>query len=57
MFLYLLGLIPLTHMIVTLRPSMTTNATGEHTITMVPVSFFEVLMTVMIIFTEAVALL
>lgn len=41
MFLYLLGLMPLTHLIVTLRPSMNTTVTGEHDIIMVPVSFIE----------------
>nr|XP_046228098.1 transient receptor potential cation channel subfamily A member 1b [Scatophagus argus] len=41
MFLYLLGLLPLTHLVVTLRPSLNTTAIGEHTITMVPVSFTE----------------
>ncbi|XP_041817411.1 transient receptor potential cation channel subfamily A member 1b [Chelmon rostratus] len=41
MFLYLLGLLPLTHLIVALRPSMNTTATGEHSITMVPVSFIQ----------------
>uniref|UniRef100_A0AAX7VMA9 Ion transport domain-containing protein n=1 Tax=Astatotilapia calliptera TaxID=8154 RepID=A0AAX7VMA9_ASTCA len=44
MFLYLLGLLPLTHLIVTLRPSVNTSDTGEHNIIMVPVSFTEVLM-------------
>uniref|UniRef100_A0A669AWY9 Transient receptor potential cation channel, subfamily A, member 1b n=1 Tax=Oreochromis niloticus TaxID=8128 RepID=A0A669AWY9_ORENI len=44
MFLYLLGLLPLTHLIVTLRPSVNTSDTGEHDIIMVPVSFTEVLM-------------
>lgn len=43
MFMYLLGLLPLTHLIVTLRPTMNTTETGEHEITMVPVSFTEVL--------------
>uniref|UniRef100_A0A674P1E1 Transient receptor potential cation channel, subfamily A, member 1b n=1 Tax=Takifugu rubripes TaxID=31033 RepID=A0A674P1E1_TAKRU len=33
--LYLLGLIPLTYLIVSLRPSMSTNGTGDHNITMV----------------------
>ncbi|CAI5673336.1 unnamed protein product [Oreochromis niloticus] len=41
MFLYLLGLLPLTHLIVTLRPSVNTSDTGEHDIIMVPVSFTE----------------
>uniref|UniRef100_A0A3Q1GYS7 Transient receptor potential cation channel, subfamily A, member 1b n=1 Tax=Acanthochromis polyacanthus TaxID=80966 RepID=A0A3Q1GYS7_9TELE len=43
MFLYLLGLLPLTHLIVTLRPSMNITATGTHDITMVPISFIEML--------------
>uniref|UniRef100_A0A8D3D7J0 Transient receptor potential cation channel, subfamily A, member 1b n=1 Tax=Scophthalmus maximus TaxID=52904 RepID=A0A8D3D7J0_SCOMX len=34
MFLYLLGLLPLTHLIVTLRPSMNTTDTGENSIIM-----------------------
>ncbi|XP_039983195.1 transient receptor potential cation channel subfamily A member 1b [Xiphias gladius] len=41
MFLYLLGLLPLTHLIVTLRPTMNTTGTGEHSIIMVPISFIE----------------
>ncbi|XP_047424377.1 transient receptor potential cation channel subfamily A member 1b [Mugil cephalus] len=41
MFFYLLGLLPLTHLIVTLRPSMNTTNTGEHNIIMVPTSFVE----------------
>ncbi|CAG5895906.1 unnamed protein product [Menidia menidia] len=41
MFLYLLGLMPLTHLIVTLRPSMNTTETGEYDIIMVPISFTE----------------
>uniref|UniRef100_A0A3P8U693 Transient receptor potential cation channel, subfamily A, member 1b n=1 Tax=Amphiprion percula TaxID=161767 RepID=A0A3P8U693_AMPPE len=41
MFLYLLGLMPLTHLIVTLRPSMNITAMGKHDITMVPISFIE----------------
>uniref|UniRef100_A0A3P9I6U5 Transient receptor potential cation channel, subfamily A, member 1b n=1 Tax=Oryzias latipes TaxID=8090 RepID=A0A3P9I6U5_ORYLA len=41
MFLYLLGLLPLTHLIVSLRPSMNTTDTGDHVINMVPVSFTE----------------
>ncbi|XP_068160257.1 transient receptor potential cation channel subfamily A member 1b isoform X2 [Antennarius striatus] len=40
-FLYLMGLLPLTHLIVTLRPSANMTATGEHNITMVHVSFTE----------------
>ncbi|XP_017261877.1 transient receptor potential cation channel subfamily A member 1b [Kryptolebias marmoratus] len=39
MFLYLLGLLPLTHLIVTLRPSTNSTATGEPNIIMVPTSF------------------
>ncbi|KAM3592863.1 uncharacterized protein V6R79_000664 [Siganus canaliculatus] len=39
MFLYLLGLLPLTHLIVTLRPSMNTTDANNHTVVMVPVSF------------------
>lgn len=42
-FLYLMGLLPLTHLIVTMKPTMTTNGTGEHNITMVNVSFLEVI--------------
>ncbi|XP_034416620.1 transient receptor potential cation channel subfamily A member 1b [Cyclopterus lumpus] len=41
MFMYLLGLLPLTHLIVTLRPALNKTDTGEHIITMVQVSFFE----------------
>ncbi|XP_068438137.1 transient receptor potential cation channel subfamily A member 1b [Clinocottus analis] len=42
MFMYLLGLLPLTYLIVNLRPSLnTSNITSEHIITMVPVSFFK----------------
>ncbi|XP_069369144.1 transient receptor potential cation channel subfamily A member 1 [Paralichthys olivaceus] len=41
MFVYLLGLLPLTQLIVTLRPSMNTTSTGEQIILMVPVSFKE----------------
>uniref|UniRef100_A0A4W6E1J9 Transient receptor potential cation channel, subfamily A, member 1b n=1 Tax=Lates calcarifer TaxID=8187 RepID=A0A4W6E1J9_LATCA len=48
MFLYLLGLLPLTHLIMELRPTMNNTDTGEHTITMVPISFREVLLTVVI---------
>lgn len=44
MFLYLLGLLPLTHLIVNLRPTMNTTDTGEHSIVMVPSAFSEVLM-------------
>lgn len=47
-FLYLLGLLPLTHLIVALRPTMNTNGTSEHTITMVNISFIEVIMTAVI---------
>uniref|UniRef100_A0A671XYL0 Transient receptor potential cation channel, subfamily A, member 1b n=1 Tax=Sparus aurata TaxID=8175 RepID=A0A671XYL0_SPAAU len=41
MFLYLLGLLPLTYLIVTMRPTMNITEAGEHNITMVPVSFPE----------------
>ncbi|XP_053198303.1 transient receptor potential cation channel subfamily A member 1b [Scomber japonicus] len=41
MFFYLLGLLPLTHLIVTLRPSMNTTETGEHSIQMVPTYFLK----------------
>uniref|UniRef100_A0A087Y4N8 Transient receptor potential cation channel, subfamily A, member 1b n=1 Tax=Poecilia formosa TaxID=48698 RepID=A0A087Y4N8_POEFO len=41
MFLYLLGLLPLTNLIVTLRPSVNTTETGELDIVMVPTSFSE----------------
>lgn len=40
--LYLMGLMPLTYLILSLRPSMSSNGTGHHNITMVPVSFHEV---------------
>uniref|UniRef100_A0AAQ6I8U4 Ion transport domain-containing protein n=1 Tax=Anabas testudineus TaxID=64144 RepID=A0AAQ6I8U4_ANATE len=36
MFMYLLGLLPLTHLIVNLRPTMNVTDTGEHSIIMVP---------------------
>lgn len=52
MFLYLLGLLPLTHLVVTLRPTMNITETGEHIIKMVPVSFIEVRMMVMIRMTD-----
>lgn len=39
MFFYLLGLMPLTNLIVTLRPSTNTTETGEPEIIMVPISF------------------
>lgn len=42
MFLYLLGLLPLTHLMVTLRPTMNITDTGEHSVTMVPTAFVEV---------------
>ena len=45
MFLYLLGLLPLTYLIVTMKPTMNITEAGEHNITMVPVSFPEVRMT------------
>ncbi|CAN9506114.1 unnamed protein product [Ophioblennius macclurei] len=38
MFMYMLGLLPLTHVVVTLRPSLNITA-GEHDIMMVPVNF------------------
>ncbi|XP_067434014.1 transient receptor potential cation channel subfamily A member 1b [Thunnus thynnus] len=41
MFFYLLGLLPLTHLIVTLRPSINTTDTSEHSINMVPTSFIK----------------
>ncbi|KAK2859429.1 hypothetical protein Q5P01_004049 [Channa striata] len=41
MFMYLLGLLPLTNLIVTLRPTMNTTDTGEHSISMVPTAFKE----------------
>ncbi|XP_062297967.1 transient receptor potential cation channel subfamily A member 1b [Scomber scombrus] len=41
MFFYLLGLLPLTHLIVTLRPTMNTTETGEHSIQMVPTYFLK----------------
>nr|XP_057916143.1 transient receptor potential cation channel subfamily A member 1b [Doryrhamphus excisus] len=41
MFLYLLGLLPLTHLIVALRPSMNVTETGERQLIMVPVSLKE----------------
>lgn len=40
--LYLMGLMPLTYLILSLRPSVSTDNTGHHNITMVPVSFQEV---------------
>uniref|UniRef100_A0AAQ5XHU8 Ion transport domain-containing protein n=1 Tax=Amphiprion ocellaris TaxID=80972 RepID=A0AAQ5XHU8_AMPOC len=57
MFLYLLGLMPLTHLIVTLRPSMNITATGKHDITMVPISFIEVLKRDLICIKDVKALL
>lgn len=57
MFLYLLGLLPLTHLIVALRPTVNTTVTGEHSINMVPISFIEVLMKVMISINAVEALL
>lgn len=47
MFLYLLGLLPLTHLIVALRPSVNITDTSEQSVVMVPVSFTEVLMAVL----------
>ncbi|XP_076027422.1 transient receptor potential cation channel subfamily A member 1b [Genypterus blacodes] len=41
MSMYLLGLLPLTYLIVSLRPTMNTGGAGNQTITMVPISFFE----------------
>ncbi|XP_060920300.1 transient receptor potential cation channel subfamily A member 1b [Labrus mixtus] len=41
MFMYLLGLLPLTHLIINLRPTLNTTDTGEHDIVMVPISFIE----------------
>ncbi|XP_077410170.1 transient receptor potential cation channel subfamily A member 1b isoform X2 [Vanacampus margaritifer] len=41
MFMYLLGLLPLTHLIVTLRPTMNIDETGKQNITMASVSFTE----------------
>ncbi|KAE8279919.1 Transient receptor potential cation channel subfamily A member 1 [Larimichthys crocea] len=41
MFFYLLSLLPLTHLIVSLKPTLNITATGEHNIAMVPVSFIE----------------
>lgn len=43
MFLYLLGLLPLTHLIVTLRPTLNATSTEEPEILMVPISFRKVL--------------
>lgn len=45
MFMYLLGLLPLTNLIVNLRPALNTT---DHHVTMVEVSFFEVLLTLII---------
>ncbi|XP_035856242.1 transient receptor potential cation channel subfamily A member 1b isoform X2 [Sander lucioperca] len=41
MFMYLMGLLPLTHLIVTLRPTLNTTDSGEHSIMMVPTSFIQ----------------
>nr|XP_043871217.1 transient receptor potential cation channel subfamily A member 1b isoform X2 [Solea senegalensis] len=41
MFIYLLGLLPLTHLMVNLRPTFNITDTGEHSIVMKPVSFKE----------------
>lgn len=57
MFLYLLGLLPLTHLIVTLRPTMNTTVLHEQSLNMVPISFIEVLMTAMISINAAEAVL
>uniref|UniRef100_A0A8C9Z422 Transient receptor potential cation channel, subfamily A, member 1b n=1 Tax=Sander lucioperca TaxID=283035 RepID=A0A8C9Z422_SANLU len=48
MFMYLMGLLPLTHLIVTLRPTLNTTDSGEHSIMMVPTSFIQVLMTMIL---------
>uniref|UniRef100_A0A8C5HY13 Ion transport domain-containing protein n=1 Tax=Gouania willdenowi TaxID=441366 RepID=A0A8C5HY13_GOUWI len=42
MFMFLLGLLPLTYVVVKMRPSMNTTETGESKVVMVPVSFLEV---------------
>uniref|UniRef100_A0A8C9Z3P5 Transient receptor potential cation channel, subfamily A, member 1b n=1 Tax=Sander lucioperca TaxID=283035 RepID=A0A8C9Z3P5_SANLU len=49
MFMYLMGLLPLTHLIVTLRPTLNTTDSGEHSIMMVPTSFIQVLMTMILL--------
>ncbi|XP_071393309.1 transient receptor potential cation channel subfamily A member 1-like isoform X2 [Centroberyx affinis] len=41
MFIYLLGMLPLTYLIVTLRPTMNTTVLSSNNITMVPISFIE----------------
>ncbi|XP_041670611.1 transient receptor potential cation channel subfamily A member 1b [Cheilinus undulatus] len=41
MIIYILGLLPLTHLIINLRPSLNITETGEHEIIMVPTSFIE----------------
>ncbi|KAJ0059586.1 hypothetical protein NL108_001965 [Boleophthalmus pectinirostris] len=41
MFFYLLGLLPLTHLIVSLRPTYNITETGERVITMGPINFYE----------------
>ncbi|KAM3860720.1 transient receptor potential cation channel subfamily A member 1b [Diretmus argenteus] len=41
MFVYLLGLLPLTYLIVNLKPTMNTTERGNHSITMVPICFKE----------------
>lgn len=41
MFLYLLGLLPLTHLIVSLRPTLNMTDAGNHSVIMVPISFVE----------------
>uniref|UniRef100_A0A8C5I1M0 Ion transport domain-containing protein n=1 Tax=Gouania willdenowi TaxID=441366 RepID=A0A8C5I1M0_GOUWI len=41
MFMFLLGLLPLTYVVVKMRPSMNTTETGESKVVMVPVSFLE----------------
>ena len=46
LFVYLLGLLPLTHLIVSLRPSLDyTGPDNTTAVTMVPISFREVLYT------------
>ncbi|KAL3041036.1 hypothetical protein OYC64_011921 [Pagothenia borchgrevinki] len=41
MVMYLMGLLPLTHLIVMQRPALNTSDTGEHHVIMVPTSFVE----------------
>ena len=49
MLLYLMGLLPMTHLMITLRPTIDTNSTGKQNVTIERVSFTEVLMIVMIV--------